>query len=105
MRKLLLALFGKLFFKLDGKIEIKEQALFTQLNILVAEDSIKELEAQIAAQQSVLDANVHPRDEQEDLANKIADLQDQVKKIQAALAQHKQTLVNLDYKKQLLNRL
>ena len=105
MKTFLIAIFGKYFFRWQGKQEIKEQVLFTKLSIFVAQDSVKELGAQIAQNQSVLDTKAQPPDVQEDLANKIADLKGELEKITNKIAEYQQTLINLKYKSDLLNRL
>ena len=104
MDKILLALFGKFYFKLKGKIEIREQRYFKQLDIIVTLNSIDELETQIEATKTERAKALDP-DTEHTLAEKVDDLQNDLTSKNLKLEEHKLMLQNLEYKGKLLSQL
>lgn len=65
----LIAVFGKTFFKWQGRQEIKKQELFKQLDVLVGEDSVDQITREIRQLESDIDAERYGGKELKDLTS------------------------------------
>jgi small-conductance mechanosensitive channel len=102
---LYLTIFGKAFFKWQGRQETKKQILFKKLDILVGEDSLKELQGQIDEITGKIDRGEYSDVELKNVQLKLEDLNDMLAKTHAKLEEHQTMLNNHNYKLELLRRL
>lgn len=105
LKNILLSLFGKAYFKWEGRQTIKEQRYFTLLDIQVGEDSIEELTEAIAKVEGQLADETFNSTPKKALRAQADGLTEQLKQVTNKLVEHKQKLLNLDYKIELFNRL
>ena len=104
MKNLLIWLFGKAYMRWEGRQGIKEQMFLMRLNIEVAQDSFKELNRQIGELKEEQRAYDSHNKRYRELAGQIDGLEEQRKQAETKLTEHRQMLVNLDYKMALLKR-
>ncbi len=103
-RNLTLALFGKSFYKFEGRQFIKEQKYLVALDIIVAKDGIDDATTKIAEIQAQL-KETEDRKLRKPLEAQIDSYEQTLIQLRNKLVGHHQKLENLVYKKTLLKRL
>lgn len=97
-RLLLVAIFGRLFLRFEGKTFIEEQIRMVRLNIETTMDSLSENEDRLS------EANAESEPTEESKTRREA-AQIAVDDSREALEAHRKMLENLAYKRELLNRI